>query len=72
MKNLLIISSCLLHGDHVEAGSTLKDVSPSDAADLIGAGRAVVLEHQEPEVEHRDPKPAKPSKKQVDPAADSV
>lgn len=60
MPNLIITTSCLLHGRHVEAGSVLKDVAAQDAADLITAGRAVVIEHRAPQIEHRDPKPAKP------------
>ena len=63
MKNLRIVSSCLLNGEHLEAGSVLKDVSPHDAADLLGNGRAVeisgTLETREPVIEHRDPKPVR-------------
>lgn len=66
MKNLRITSSCLLHGNHVEEGTLLKRVSPADAADLLAAGRAVeVIEHREPEIENRDPKPAKAGKKSI-------
>lgn len=59
MPNLIITTSCLLHGRHVEAGSVLQDVAAQDAADLITAGRAVVIEHRAPQIEHRDPKPAR-------------
>lgn len=59
MPNSRITTSCLLQGRHVEGGATLKDVSPPNAADLVAAGGAVVLDHREPEVEHRDPEPAR-------------
>jgi len=65
MPNLIITTSCLLHGNHVEAGTVLRDAPPADAADLITAGRAVVIEHRAPEIEHRDPKPAKAVKKSI-------
>ena len=59
MNQLLITTHCLLYGRHVEAGTVLHEVSAQDAADLIAAGRAVVIEHRAPQIEHRDPKPAR-------------
>jgi len=65
MKNLKIVESCLVKGAHVEAGTLLKNVDNSTAADLLGNGRAVIvnlipatatIEHREPVVETRDPK----------------
>lgn len=69
MKNLKIIDSCLVHGEHVEAGTVLKDVENGLAAELLMNGRAVeipanpeVLNTRDPEAENRDPKPAKKPK----------
>jgi len=69
MKNLQITESCLVKGEHTEAGTILKDVDNATAADLIVNGRAVeipekpeVLNHRDPEPENRDPKPSKKAK----------
>ena len=60
MKSFRITSSCLLHGNHVEAGTVLSQLAAKDAADLLAAGRAIeVIEHRAPQIEHRDPKPAR-------------
>lgn len=64
MKNLRITSSCLFNGHHVEAGTVLTQLAEKDASDLLAAGCAVeVVEHRDPEIQHRDPKPAKAAKK---------
>lgn len=79
MKNLRITESCLVRGSHTEAGTVLRDVDNSTAADLIMNGRAVivkesapgiVIQNQTPAVENRDPKPAGKTKsgKAKDPA----
>jgi hypothetical protein len=69
MKNLQIIESCLVNGEHAEAGSILKNVENGVAADLLANGRAVeiaakpeVLNHRDPEPENRDLKPSKKAK----------
>jgi hypothetical protein len=72
MKNLLITQSCLIHGNHTEAGTVLENVENPLAVDLINAGRACIMENDElhtraPMPEHRDPKPRikKPKVKSV-------
>lgn len=69
MKDLKIVESCLVNGEHTEAGTTLKNVENATAADLIVNGRAVeipakpeVLNTRDPEAENRDPKPSKKAK----------
>lgn len=69
MKNLRIIESCLAMGQHAEAGSILQNVPAHVAADLIQNGRAVlvparqeVVVNRDPQVESRDPVPAKKTK----------
>lgn len=69
MKNLKIVESCLVKGEHVEAGTVLKDVENGLAAELVTNGRAVeipakpeVLNTRDPEAENRDPKPSKKGK----------
>lgn len=69
MKNLKITESCLVQGQHAEAGTVLKDVDNTLAAELVANGRAVeipakqeVLGNRDPEPENRDPKPSKKGK----------
>jgi len=69
MKNLKILESCLVQGEHAEAGTTLKNVENTLAAELVSNGRAVeipekgeVIGNRDPEPEHRDPKPSKKAK----------
>lgn len=69
MKNLKITESCLVNGEHAEAGTILENVDNAIAADLVVNGRAVeipakpeVLGNRDPEAENRDPKPAKKAK----------
>ena len=82
VKNIKIIQSCLIGGNHVEAGTVLKDVDTRTAADLVGSGRAVdvtrvpkdesAITHRDPEAQDRDPKPAKKSGKiKEDPTSDA-
>lgn len=62
MKNLRIIESCLVNGQHAEAGTELEGVDNALAADLVVSGRAVELkaEHEvrSPKVVNRDEEPA--------------
>lgn len=69
MKNLKITESCIVNGEHAEAGTVLKDVDNTTAADLVANGRAVeipakpeVLNTRDPEADNRDPKPSKKAK----------
>lgn len=69
MKNLKITSSCLVNGEHAEAGSVLENVDNAIAADLVMNGRAEeikgdheVIGNRDPEVTDRDPKPSKKGK----------
>ncbi len=64
MKDIQILSDCLVKGQHVAAGTTLKDVDTSTAADLITTGRATevkrkpnVIRVPDPAPVHRDPEP---------------
>lgn len=66
MKNIRIVSDCLVNREHTPAGSKLENVDSHVAADLIATGRAVeipakpeVLTHRDPKPANRDPKPAK-------------
>jgi hypothetical protein len=69
MITIQITQSCLIRGEHVEAGTILANVAGSTAADLIAAGKATTIPDQgqaievrEPVVENRDPKPKRASK----------
>lgn len=69
MKNLKIIQSCLVGGEHTEAGTVLKNVDNHIAAELVHSGRAEeikgdheVIGNRDPEVTDRDPKPSKKGK----------
>ena len=72
MKNLKIIQSCLVKGEHAEAGTTLENVDNAIAADLVTQGRAVevpakydVIGDRDPkDVDNRDPKPGKKAGKE--------
>jgi hypothetical protein len=70
MKNLLITSDCAVQGQHVAAGTILEHVDNAIAADLLVSGRAVLatatdpaIQLREPEVETRDPKPARKTRR---------
>lgn len=69
MKNIRILSDCLVNGEHTPAGTVMKNVENAVAADLVVSGRAIeipnkpeVLENRDPKTEDRDPKPAKADK----------
>jgi hypothetical protein len=65
MKNLKFLQSCLVSGQHVEAGTILENVDNHVAAELIEGGRAKLattetFTQRDPEViKNRDPEPAK-------------
>ena len=71
MKNLKIIESCLVQGQHEEAGTILKNVDNSIAAQLIVSGKAVIIngtqevQSRDPKPENRDPKRSKKSAPQL-------
>jgi hypothetical protein len=67
MKNILITDDCLVNGEPVAAGQILRNVAQPLASELLCSGRAVEapagpapqIRVADPEVAHRDPKPAK-------------
>lgn len=66
MKNILITEDCLVKGQHTPAGTKLENVDNTLAAELLASGRAAlppadkrVIVVPDPEVETRDPEPAK-------------
>ena len=64
--NIKIIESCIVAGEHAEAGTVVRNLSPTVARELVISGRAVSVEDiasRDPVAAHRDPKPAKPAKK---------
>lgn len=69
MKNIRIISPVEINGKHVEENTIVENVDNALAAELVAAGRAVVIpakpkkiEVRDPLVDHRDLKPEKPAK----------
>lgn len=67
MKNLKITESCLVNGEHVDAGTLLENVGNALAAELVCNGRATIatneeFENRDPVPETRDPKPSKKDK----------
>jgi hypothetical protein len=82
MKTIKITDDCLLDGTHTKAGTVLKNVSESLAAQLLSSGRAeLIKEKPEPIAVNApasasppkdDPKPAKKGKaKDDEPPAES-
>ena len=60
MRTIKITRNCLVHGEHVEAGTEV-EVGHIDEANLIVSGRGVVVPAPEPETREAGsplPKPA--------------